>query len=147
MKTIAIFALSLFATVGCSTLTRQKDARHAGRADGETRGVVPVHAERARALASGPAVIKHLETDGEGVVTLYLTDDPGIGDGRCPTPAAEDAAPVAVLGQPSRITDVAVPAGKRICAAVKGARPVRVAWHARAVEDELRGSFDLALAH
>lgn len=74
-----IFALSMVAAaaVGCSTMPRQ-EARHAGNLGVESRGASSVHPKRARALVSGPVVVKHLETEGDGAVTLYLADDPGI---------------------------------------------------------------------
>jgi hypothetical protein len=145
-----IFALSMVAAAasGCSTMPKQ-GARYAGSLGGELRGAAPVHPRRARALVSGPVLVKHLETDGDGVVTLYLADDPGIGDRACPSAPAENAAPIAVLARDSRITDLAVPAGKRICAAVSDTHTMTVIWHARSTDDA-RGdgpkeSFDLAL--
>jgi hypothetical protein len=41
----------------------------------------------------------------------------------------EGVAPIAVLGGQSRLTDIAVPAGKRIGAALANARSTTVAWH------------------
>jgi hypothetical protein len=148
MKTI-VLATSMFVSVfGCSTLPRQQ-ARHvvAARADSqaEMRGSAPVRAKRAKALLSGPALIKHLETDGEGVVTLYLMDDPGIGDRSCPSAAGEDASAIAVLERSSRLTDLAVPEGKRVCAAVTDAHSMNVTWHAEAVTETYRRELALAL--
>ena len=142
MKSIVV-ALSLFSAVGCSTLAGQKEARHASR---ETRGETPVRADAAYALASGPAVIQHLDTDGEGMLTLYLTDDPGTGDRGCPRATAEQATAVAVVGGHALVTDLAIPAGKRMCAAVSEDGHMHVAWHAHAVEDLLSRGFNLAAA-
>ena len=141
MKTI-VLAMSLFAGA-CSTLPRQ-ETRHVGSTGADLRGDLSVHARRAKALVSGPAVIQHLDTTGEGTLTLYLTDDPGIGDRGCTSAAAEQSTPVAILTQQSRITDLFVPGGKRVCAALEGARSKNVAWHARAAWDQELG-FNLAL--
>jgi hypothetical protein len=141
-----IFALSMVAAAltGCSTISKGP-VLHAGTLGVEVRGAAPVHPRRARALLSGPALVKHLDTEGEGAVTLYLTDDPGIGDRACPSAGAEDALPVAVLQRDSRLTDINVPAGKRICAAASDARTMTVSWHARSAADPPPASFDLAL--
>jgi hypothetical protein len=141
-----IFALSMVAaaSVGCSTMPRQQ-ARHAGNLGVESRGASSVHPRRARALVSGPVVVKHLETEGDGAVTLYLADDPGIADRACPSAPAEEAAPVAVLERESRVTDLVVPAGKRICAATSATHTLTVTWHARSTGDAPNESFDLAL--
>lgn len=119
----------------------------AARADSpaEMRGTAPVRAKRARALVSGPALIKHLETDGEGIVTLYLTDDPGIGDRTCPSPAGEGASALAVLEGSSRLTDLAVPQGKRVCAVVTDARSMNVTWHVETVTETTRRELALVL--
>jgi len=89
--------------------------------------------------------VQHLETEGDGAVTLHLADDPGIADRACPSAPAEDAAPVAVLERQSRLTDLIVPAGKRICATATATHTMTVSWHARAQGDALPQSFDLAL--
>jgi hypothetical protein len=140
-----IFALSMVAAVsaGCSNVSRER-VRYAGNAGAEIRGAAPVHPRRAKALVSGPAVVEHLETQGEGAVTLYLADDPGIGDRVCPSAPAENAAPVAVLERESRLIDLVVPAGKRVCAS-SAAHTMTVTWHARATGDVQKASFDLAL--
>jgi hypothetical protein len=141
-----IFALSMVAAagVGCSTMPRQ-EARHAGNLGAESRGASSVHPKRARALVSGPVVVKHLETEGDGAVTLYLADDPGIGDRACPSAPAENTAPIAFLERTSRLTDLIVPAGKRVCAAATAAHAMTVTWHARTMSDAPKESFDLAL--
>ena len=141
-----IFALSMVtaAVVGCSTVPRQ-EARHAGNLGVESRGASSVHPKRAKALVSGPVVVKHLETEGDGAVTLYLADDPGIGDRVCPSAPAENAAPLAVLERASRVTDLVVPAGKRICAAASATHTMTVTWHARSIGDAPKEAFDLAL--
>ena len=93
MKTIVLATSMFAATLGCSAMTAQQP-RHVATAGAdsraEMRGATPVRGRRAKALLSGPAVIKHLETDGRGVVTLYLTDDPGTGDRACPSAGAEE---------------------------------------------------------
>ena len=141
-----IFALSMVAVAaaGCSTMPRQ-EARHAGNLGVESRGASSVHPRRARALVSGPVVVRHLETEGDGAVTLYLADDPGIADRACPSAPAENEAPLAVLERESRLTDLVVPAGKRICAAASATHTMTVTWHARSTGDAPKESFDLAL--
>ena len=63
-----------------------------------------MHPKQARALVSGPVVVQRLETEGDGAVTLYLADDPGIVDRACPSASAENAAPVAFLERESQVT-------------------------------------------
>ena len=141
-----IFALSMVAAVGvgCSTMPRQ-EARHAGNLGVESRGTSSVHPRRARALVSGPVVVKHLESEGDGALTLYLADDPGITDRACPSAPAENEAPVAFLERESRLTDLVVPAGKRVCAVASATHTMTVSWHARTTSDAPTESFDLAL--
>jgi hypothetical protein len=131
-----IFALSMVAAaaVGCSTMPRQQ-AQHAGTLGAESRGASSVHPKRARAPVSGPVVVQHLETEGDGAVTLYLADDPGIADRTCPSAPAENEAPVAFLERKSRLTDLVVPAGKRVCAAASATHTMTVTWHARTTGD------------
>jgi hypothetical protein len=139
------FALSMVtAAAGCSTMPRQ-EAQHAGNLVVQMRGASSVHPRRARALVSGPVVVQHLETEGDGAVTLYLADDPGIGDRACPSAPAENEAPVAFLERESRLTDLVVPAGKRVCAAASATHTMTVTWHARSTGDAPKESFDLAL--
>jgi len=142
-----IFALSMVVAVsaGCSNVSRER-VRYAGNVGAEVRGAAPVHPRRAKALVSGPAVVKHLETEGDGAVTLYLADDPGIGDRACPSALAEGATPLAVLQRQSRVTDVAVPAGQRICAVATETHTMTVTWQARAGSETESSGFDLALA-
>jgi hypothetical protein len=142
MKTTIALAFSLLAAAGCSTLPHGPTAR-AGRNTSERHGTTPVHAGRAKALVSGPALIRHLETEGRGSVALYLADDPGIADRACPSAGAEGASAVAVLADQSRLTNLTVPAGKRMCAATQGPS-TRVAWHARSGDAPVR-SIDVAL--
>jgi hypothetical protein len=143
-KMICALSLVAAALTGCSTISKGP-ALHAGNLGLEMRGAAPVHPRRARALVSGPVLVKHLDTEGDGAVTLYLTDDPGIGDRACPSAGAEDAQAVAVLQRQSRLTDISVPAGKRICAAATDAHTMTVSWHARSAVDPPPASFDLAL--
>jgi hypothetical protein len=149
MKTIAL-ASSLFAlTLGCSALPRQEPRRPTATVastHAEMRGVASDRARRAKALLAGPALLKHLETEGDGVVTLYLADDPGIRDRACPSAASEDASPIAILGPQSRITDLAIPEGKRVCAFVTSARSMSLTWHAEEPAETLRRTLDLAFA-
>jgi hypothetical protein len=142
-----LFALSMVFAVsaGCSSVSRER-VRSAGNVGPEVRGAVPVHPRRAKALVSGPAVVKHLETDGDGAVTLYLADDPGIDDRNCPSAVAEGATPLAVLQRASRVTDLDVPAGKRICAAARETHTMTVSWHARTGRETRGSGFDVALA-
>ncbi len=141
-----IFALSMVvvAAAGCSAMPRQ-EARNAGYLGVESRGASSVHPRRARALVSGPVVVQHLETEGDGAVTLYLADDPGIGDRACPSAPAENEAPIAFLERRSRLTDLIVPAGKRVCAAASATHAMTVTWHARTTSDAPKESFELAL--
>lgn len=141
MKTIAL-AFSLLATVGCSTLPHGTISR-IGRDTSERHGTTAVHAGRAKALVSGPALIRHLETEGGGAVALYLADDPGIADRACPSAGAEEASAIAVLADQSRLTNLTVPAGKRMCATTEDPT-MRVAWHARTGDAPVR-SIDVAL--
>ena len=148
MKT-SVFGMFVFGLLssagvvaGCSTMPKQ-EARHVESA--ELRGATPVRAGRAKALVSGPALVRDLATDGAGAVTLYLTDDPGIGDRACPGAAAEGATPIAVLGGESRLTDLLVPEGKRVCAGVSEARAMRVVWRAQVAGDVEGGLYNVAL--
>jgi len=141
MKIIAL-AFALLAAAGCSTLPRPT-AGLVARSSSELHGSAPVRAGRAKALVRGPALIRHLEIEGDGAVALYLADDPGIGDRSCPSAGAEGASPFALLGRESRLTNVTVPGGKRVCAATE-ASLLRVAWHAQ-TGDLPRRSLDVAL--
>src|SRR5947207_795726 len=67
------------------------NVRHAAKANADVRGLARVHLRQGRVLVSGPAIVRHLETEGAGMMMLYLTDDPGIGDRGCPGSAAEAA--------------------------------------------------------
>ena len=130
MKTTMLsLSLLLTPTAACSTMPRQA-VQHVAKADVDSRGAAPLHPQRARALVSGPAIIRHVETDGRGLVMLYLMDDPGIGDSKCPSAGAEGSAAIAVLQGSSRVTDLQVPDGKRLCASVETGRTMRVSWHA-----------------
>jgi hypothetical protein len=143
MKTSVLGFLMLTGMgLGCSAMPKH-ELRHIDAA--EVRGTAAVHPGRARALVSGPAVVRHFEADGAGKVTLYLADDPGIRDRVCPSAAAENATPIAVLDGSSQLTDLVVPKGQRVCAAVSGARAAEVAWHARATDATQDGSYNVAL--
>jgi hypothetical protein len=135
----------IVAAAGCSTLTPTRETRHIGHTGVDLHGATPLHLRRARALVSGPALVQRLETDGDGSVALYLADDPGIRDRGCPSAAAENVAPLAVLGQQSRLADVVVPRGKRICAATVDQHPATITWQAHAGSESHTGPFDLAL--
>jgi hypothetical protein len=142
MKTIAL-AFSLFAaTAGCSTLPHATSATVA-RNRAERHGATPVYVGVAKTLVRGPALIRHLEIEGDGPLALYLADDPGVADRVCSSASAEGAAAIAVLAANSRLTNLTVPDGKRICATTEGA-PTRVAWHARTGDAPVR-SIDVAL--
>ena len=140
-----IFAVSMMVSVvACSTMPKPTALR-ASASETDVRGTAAVHAHRARALVSGPAVVKHLETEGRGVVTLYLEDDPGVGDRRCVSAEAEGESPIAVLVRARQVTDVAVPACKRICASITATEFMTLAWHARKTDAAVQGPFDVAL--
>src|SRR5215471_14822779 len=96
MKTIVLATSILTSTIGCATLPRH-EVRHVTAAGADIRGETPVRARRPKAIVSGPVMIKHLDTEGGGVVTVYLTDDPGIGDHACPSADAEGVSALAVL--------------------------------------------------
>jgi len=145
MNRIVLAMSMLAAAAGCSTMSPTRQMRHAGNAGLGLRGAAPLHPGRAKALVSGPAIVQHLETDGDGTVALYLTDDPGIGDRACPSATAENVSPLAILGGRSRVTDVSVPGGKRICAAAVDTRSARVEWHAQAASEGPSGPFNIAL--
>jgi hypothetical protein len=145
MNRIILAVSMLVAAAGCGAAAPGRNARHAGNAVLDARGSTPVHFHRARALISGPALVEHLETEGDGTVALYLADDPGVRDRACPSADAENAAPLAVLGRQSRVTDVVVPQGKRICAAVMDTHAMNVAWKARGADETLSGPFDVAM--
>jgi hypothetical protein len=142
--TMLSLSLLTASATACSAMPRQ-GVQHAAKADADQRGAAPVHQRRARALVSGPAIIRHIETDGRGVVALYLMDDPGIGDGKCPKAAAEGSAPIAVLNGSSRVADLQVPEGKRICASVESGGTMRVAWHASPASSQPGNHYDVAL--
>lgn len=138
MKTIVLAISMLAGAAGCSATLAKNGTRHAASTATDLRGGAAVRATRARALLSGPAIVKHLETAGEGTLTLYLTDDPGVRDRACPSVDAEQSAPVAILKGASRITELTVPRGKRVCATLEtDARTmdVNVTWHALRVDD------------
>ena len=146
-RTVLAMSMSLlFAANACSTLPRPSGTKHLERGAAAERGTAPVHARRARVLATGPAVVEQVEAEGAGAVTLYLTDDPGIGDRVCPSASAEGASPLAVLGPGSRVTDLAVPDGRQLCVAVSDARTMNVTWRAEAATDTYRRALALALA-
>ena len=118
MKTIVLAISMLAGAAGCSTTLAKTQDAPCGFGRERSRGGAAVRSTQARALLSGPAIVKHLETAGEGTLTLYLTDDPGIRDRACPSVDAEQSTPVAILKSASRITELTVPSGKRVCAAV-----------------------------
>jgi len=105
LKTITLATSIFLAGVGCSTTPLP--------------GVIQPGALEVRgaALASGPAVV-HISTGGNGSATLYLADDAGDGSTVCPSAATENATPLRVLVGDSHVSDLPVPGGKRICAAV-----------------------------
>jgi hypothetical protein len=132
------------ATAACFALPTL-NVRHAAKANADVRGLARVHLRQGRVLVSGPAIVRHLETEGDGVMMLYLTDDPGIGDRGCPGAAAEASPLVAALRGQSRIADLRVPAGKRICASVEDGKSMRVAWHASPTGAEAGNRYEVAL--
>lgn len=113
-KTISLVASILLSGLGCSTLPRP-DVATAGALAGSRV-----------ALASGPALV-HISTNGSGTARLYLADDAGIGSTLCASAAAENAVPIRVLDGESNVSDLPVPAGKRVCA-VFDSRELSVNW-------------------
>jgi hypothetical protein len=105
LKTIGLATSLLLTGFGCSTLPRPEVTQP---------GALDV---RGAALASGPAIV-HISTGGEGTATLYLVDDAGDASSVCPSATAEHATPIRVLDGESHVSDIPVPGGKRICAAV-----------------------------
>jgi hypothetical protein len=105
LKTITLATSIFLAGVGCST-TPLPGVTQPGAL--EVRGA---------ALASGPAVV-HISTGGNGTATLYLADDAGDGSTVCPSATAEHATALLVVDGESHVSDLPVPGGKRICAAL-----------------------------
>jgi hypothetical protein len=130
MQPIKIFASVLPVVLGCSALSGQR-LDSAGSLGADIRGESPVRRDSAEAIVSGPALVKHLETEGRGTVVLYLVNDGGTDDRTCSASTTYGRTPIAVLWHRQRVTDLVVPGGKRICAAVTDARLVNVVWHAR----------------
>jgi len=116
MKSI-VFATSLL-FFGCSTLQRAEVARVSAPV---------VVGDRPGALVSGPAIL-HLNTGGHGQVTVYLADDSGIGGDSCPSAAADAATTIQVLTDVSHVSDVAIPGGKRACAAFTTPSEMSLSW-------------------
>ena len=100
-------------------------------------GGPPLHAAE-----HAPNLPHHGGPEGGGAA-LYLADDPGIADRACPSAGAEGASAIAVLADQSRLTNLTVPAGKRMCATTEDPT-MRVAWHARTGDAPVR-SMDVAL--
>jgi hypothetical protein len=130
MKSINFIASLLPAVLGCSALSGQR-VDSVGSLGADIRGESPVRRDWAEAIVSGPALVKHLETEGRGTVVLYLVNDRGMNEGTCSASTTYGRTPVAVLGQRQRVTNLVVPGGTRICATVTDARRVNVVWHAR----------------
>jgi len=130
MKPINFIASILPAVLGCSALSGQR-LDSVGSLGADVRGESPLRRDWAEVIVSGPALVKHIETEGKGTVVLYLVNDHGLNDGTCPVSTSYGRAPVAVIGQRQRVTNLVVPGGTRICAAVTDARRVNVVWHAR----------------
>jgi hypothetical protein len=143
MKTI-VLATSIFATMGCSTLPRHP-VRNVTAAGADIRGETAVRGRRPKAIVSGPVLVKHLDTEGSGVVIVYLMDDPGVGDRACPSADTEGVSALAVLQGRSQITDLRVPEGKRVCATVAEAPAATISWHAQAAVVSAGGARELAL--
>jgi hypothetical protein len=113
-KTISLVASILLSGLGCSTFPRPDVASAEALAGSRV------------ALASGPALV-HISTNGSGTARLYLTDDGGIGSTLCASAVAENAVPIRVLDGESNVSDLPVPAGKRVCA-VFDSRELSVNW-------------------
>jgi hypothetical protein len=105
LKTIGLATSLLLTGFGCSTLPRPELTQP---------GALDV---RGAALASGPAIV-HISTGGEGAATLYLVDDAGDASSVCPSATAEQATPIRVLDGETHVSDLPVPRGKTICAAI-----------------------------
>ena len=144
MKTIVFATSILTAVLGCSTLSTNRTRDVSTVAD-DVRGATPLGAKQAEALMSGPALIKHLDTEGRGTVTLYLTDDPGSADRACPIVAGPEVTPIAIIKRSGRITDLVVPRGKRVCATLTEGRSTEVSWHAQSGTAGQMGPSALAL--
>jgi hypothetical protein len=116
-KTITL-AMSLFLSgfggLGCSTLPRPA-VTEPGLLD--VGGAV---------LASGPAIVQ-ITTGGDGSAALYLVDDSGDHNAVCPSARAEQATPLRILDGDSRVSDLPVPGGKRVCAAFDSPA-IRMTW-------------------
>ena len=110
------FALSML-TFGCSTLPRA----------GAEHVTLAPQAARPGALVSGPAIL-HLNSGGQGSVTIYLADDSGVRGDSCPTSAADHVAPLLVMKNADHVSDVPIPGGKRVCAVFEGADDLSLSW-------------------
>jgi len=108
--TVSFVASLIIFGVGCTTLPRPEVARP-DVARSNAAG------ERRVALASGPAVVQ-LSSYGIGTAKLYLADDPGTGATTCPAAETDQDGSMKVLDGDDYAGDVAVPAGKRICAVI-----------------------------
>ena len=143
MKTIAL-AFSLLATVGCSTRCRTGRFPAPAGDQSERHGTTAVHAGRAKALVSGPALIRHLEQ--QGATAPWGSTLPTIPASRiAPAQARARKGGSAVATSPtqSRLTNLTVPAGKRMCVTTYDPT-MRVAWHVRTGDAPVR-SVDVAL--
>lgn len=122
-KTGMIFASwVLIAGVGCAAVPRPGP------------GTAATGTDFGDPLVSGPAIV-HVTTGGEGTATLYLVDDSGANDPRCPRAVAELAQPIAALTDESYVSDIAVPRGKRICAAFDSPK-MSMSWLAESYAPE-----------
>jgi len=78
-------------------------------------------------FVSGPAIL-HLNSGGQGSVTIYLADDSGVRGDSCPTSAADHVAPLLVMKNADHVSDVPIPGGKRVCAVFEGADDLSLSW-------------------
>ena len=134
MKGMILASLMVTAGFGCAAVSRPAP------------GTAATGTDFGDPLARGPAIV-HVTTGGQGTATLYLVDDSGSNDSRCPRAAAELAQPIAALTDESHVSDIAVPRGKRICAAFDSPR-MSMSWLAESYAPETgdRGDSEGALA-
>ena len=125
MKAHTLTLAVAMGALGCSTTPMPQSHQAASTAQNYRAEAVLGGAE-ARTIANGPALIKHLETVGDGWVTLYFAS--AIGEG-CSHARGANEYPFAMLAPSTRVTNIHVPEGKRVCAVGATPRSMVVTWH------------------
>lgn len=123
MKAHTLTLLASMGAFGCSAMPRP-EVRQAAATAQDYRAEAVLAGAEARTIADGPAVIRHLETVGDGLVTLYFAN---AGDDGCSHASGEYAS--VMLARSTRVTNIRVPEGKRVCAVGVAPRSTVVTWH------------------